>query len=286
MAIEPINLTLGKTIHLETSGQYEVVQCIYPLNPSTGRALYKIKDIVTHLEFALKIFDLKLNKRQELEREMVALNLANHYPEVFPRCQQFGLMGNDWAFLRLDWLAGATLSSAITAPPADQYDLKTRIEILQYLCRAVEKLHKCRLLHRDLKPDNVLLRNKRNPHAGLMLIDLGLGSQDRVGVEEGTFGYQAPEQSGNREFQLNEAVDIFAVGQIGWWLLTGTPRHDAYPNLDYTDWENEGMQPLTKVQPLANKALGDLLEKAMAYKPQQRFKNIQQLRQALERIKI
>lgn len=286
MAIESMNLTLGKTLHLETQGQYEVVQCIYPLNPNTGRALYKIKDVVTHLEFALKIFDLKLNQRQELEREMVALNLTNRYPEVFPRCQQFGLMGNGWAFLRLDWLAGATLSSAITEPPADQHELKTRIEILQNLCRAVEKLHKCRLLHRDLKPDNILMRDKKHPQAGLMLIDLGLGSQDRVGVEEGTLGYQAPEQSGNREFRLNGAVDIFAVGQIGWWLLTGSPRHDAYPNLDYSDWEAEGMQPLTEIQPLANKALGDLLEKAMAYQPEQRFRSIQEFSQILQRIKI
>lgn len=280
-----IGLVPGKKLELPVDGQYEVLQCIYPLNPSTGRALYKIKDVVTHLEFGLKLFDLRLNKRQELEREMVALNLANRYPEVFPRCQQFGLLDKNTAFLRLDWLIGTTLSSAISGAPADKYDLKSRLEILLGLCAAVDKLHSCRLLHRDLKPDNILLRNKKEPSDGLMLIDLGLGSQARSD-EEGTFGYQAPEQSGNREFQLNEAVDIFAVGQIGWWLLTGSPRQDAYPNFDYSDWDAQGMRPLQEVQPQANQSLDALLGKAMAYQPRQRFASIRQLQRDLKKVRL
>lgn len=286
MAIEHIQLALGKKLELPNQGQYEVLQCIYPINPDTGRALYKIKDVVTHLEFTLKLFDLKLNKRQELEREMVALNLANRYPEVFPRCQQFGLLEKGVAFLRLDWLVGAPLSSMINAPPANKYELKTRVEILLSLCDAVNKMHSCRLLHRDLKPDNILLRNRKEPREGIMLIDLGLGSQARTGVVEGTFGYQAPEQSGNREFPLTEAVDIFAVGQIGWWLLTGSPRLDLYPNADYSDWDTLGMKSLTDMQPLANSALDALIAKALAYHPRKRYKSIQQLQWDLKKARI
>lgn len=286
MAIELEKLSPGKAVELPGTVRYEIVQCIYPLNPTTGRALYRIKDTTTHLEFALKLFDLRLNKLKELEREMVALNLGNRYPEIFPRCQQFGTLDKNWAFLRLDWLLGATLSSAVSGPPADKHELRFRLDILRSICHVVGKLHQCRLLHRDLKPDNILLRNNREPRDGVMLIDLGLGSQARTGVEEGTLGYQAPEQSGNREFQLNETTDIFAVGQIGWWLVTGTPRNDAYPNMNYSDWDPAGMQPLSAHQPLAPAALGTALEKAMAYQPRQRYNRIQYLAQDLVRLKI
>lgn len=286
MAIELDTLHLGKAFQLSGTVYYEVLQCVHPLNQTVGRALYKIKDTTTHLEFALKLFDLRLNKRKELEREMVTLNKANRYPEIFPRCQQFGTLDKNWAFLRLDWMPGVALSSAVSGPPADKYELGFRLDILRSICYAVGKLHQCHLLHRDLKPDNILLRHRQRPRDGVMLIDLGLSSQDRARVEEGSLGYHAPEQSGNREFQLNEAADVFAVGQIGWWLMTGAPRNDAYPNTDYSDWSPVGMRPLTVHQPLATAALGAALDKAMAYHPSQRYNKIHYLAQELRRIKI
>lgn len=281
--MEPEDLKPGAKLNLHSDNCYEVLQCVYPLNKVTGRGLYRIKDTDTHLEFALKVFDLGLNDARELRREMVALNQRNTYPTNIPRCQQFAELGNKWAFLRLDWLNGATLTQSFARPPVDIHELSLRIAVIKELCGTAELLHKNNLLHRDLKPDNVLLRDPKQPKSGLMLIDLGLSTQRRVNTE-GTSGYQAPEQSGSRAFNLTVAVDIYAIGQIAWWLLSGSPRI-AYPDPEYKDWDPVGMQILTQVQPLASPHLSSILERAMSYDPKKRFRTVRDFRHELERIR-
>lgn len=129
--------------------------------------------------------------------------------------------------LVLEYVEGEPLSSLITMPlPPERV-----FTIVGQLLRALEHAHAAGLIHRDLKPDNVLVewRNGRD-HA--RIIDFGIAilreptdadSASRLtgaGLVLGTPPYMAPEQA-RGEIDIDERVDLFSVGMIAWEMLAG-----------------------------------------------------------------
>jgi serine/threonine protein kinase len=172
--------------------------------------------------------------------------------------------------LLLDWLEGVRLDELTGAQPArSTEEFELRLEFAIEACRTVGLLHERRFKHRDVKPDNLLARNRNSPRAGVALLDLGLTTQPR-GYEEGTRGYQAPEQLGNRNLNLSTATDVFALAQVTWYLLTGGPR-DPIQAEGREGWHTLGAT-LTELLPAlpARPALEQVLDRAFAFHPGQR----------------
>ena len=124
-------------------------------------------------------------------------------------------------FLAMKWVPGRTLSAAL---PHRGGDLRTLVDLLAKSARAVQHAHLRGLLHRDLKPGNVLLGADGQPHVA----DFGLArrldaSASLAGTETaGTPGYMAPEQArGDRGLTI--AVDVYGLGAILYEALTGRP---------------------------------------------------------------
>ena len=102
--------------------------------------------------------------------------------------------------------------------------LAERLEIAIKLVKEVQRAHVGRVVHRDLKPTNVMLDKNKE----LTLVDFGIGENyDAVYGSRGTPGFNAPEQFS--EDEQEESVDIFSLGknlaliffkwEIGWTLL-------------------------------------------------------------------
>jgi serine/threonine-protein kinase len=272
----------GETVVLREEAKLIIIDKIYS-QPDTGRYLYKILNNNDNIYYALKVFDLSINPSADIYREMLSMNKLLQRPELFPRCRHYTEQ-NGWGLLRMDWLDGKSLREIYTTNSSlGPETVKLRLNTLIALCYSVQIVHESRLLHRDIKPDNALLRNPKNPNAGVMLIDFGLCAVKRqtAKIGEGTLEFRAPEQAGKRSFNLNQATDIYSVGQVGWWLLTGHPR-TVYANDDSTDWDDEGMPKLVNECPQAPKALDDILAKAMAYNPKHRYGSIAQMASAIK----
>lgn len=264
----------GQQFYLNEQADLRVVELIYQ-EFSTGRALYKAHNRSDGLFYAIKIFDLSLNESQSIKSEMLALNRQLQRPELFPRYRSY-TEKNGWGYLRLDWMDGDNLTKIYKGTVVSaKADIILRINVLLSVCRAIELVHRAKLLHRDLKPDNVLLRDSKDVSKGIVIIDFGLSTCKRR-REEGTRGYQSPEQEYKRDFNINQCTDIYGIGQIGWWLLTGKPFLE-YPNESYTDWADVKSGHLCSLVPAVSEQLEKSLLKALAFNPKNRYQEVKHL---------
>lgn len=260
-----MTLVVGRTLQLQSPFSLSVLECIQPMHPDTGRALYKVKDNHSGLTYALKQYDRGLNPAKEIQREMHALNRIPH-PSPFPYVHMT-FQHDGTTFLLMEWLEGTSLGKTFRQPPRDKNELRFRVSVLANAADTVSKLHKNRLCHRDIKPDNLLLVDPSNAQKGVLLTDFGNVNVQRA-LTEGTPGFNSPEQSGRRQVGIGPATDIFSLGQTGWWMMTGTVR-DAWPLPDWSDWD----PPLPRLQdacPHAPTGLSDILERCMAFDPARR----------------
>lgn len=107
-------------------------------------------------------------------------------------------------------------------------DIRARLELLARLCDAVHHAHQKGVIHRDLKPGNILVDETGQPK----ILDFGVARatdtnvrtmtlQTAAGQLVGTIAYMSPEQVGGDPQQLDTRSDVYALGVIGYELLTG-----------------------------------------------------------------
>ncbi len=98
------------------------------------------------------------------------------------------------------------------------------VDLVAQLCDALAHVHGCGVIHRDVKPTNILV--VRRPFAALRLIDFGSaivkGDPCFDGSAQGTLCYMAPENARLVASELDERVDLFSVGILLYFLLTGS----------------------------------------------------------------
>lgn len=121
-------------------------------------------------------------------------------------------------FLTMEFLDGETLSSRLTRGKLDKAEA---LEIARQLCSAVAEAHRSGVLHRDLKPGNVILCRNKDGSTRAVITDFGLCSDEAIAgeVEGGTPSYMSPELL--RGEKASQASDVFSLGAILYEMITG-----------------------------------------------------------------
>lgn len=134
------------------------------------------------------------------------------------------------AYLAMELIDGRSITQHVTT---ENLSVPQRLELFAKVCDAVQHAHQKSVIHRDLKPDNILVTSDGTPK----VLDFGIArvtGQDlevttihtQVGQLVGTITYMSPEQvSGNLE-DLDLRSDIYALGVLLFELLTGKLPHD------------------------------------------------------------
>lgn len=163
--------------------------------------------------------DLPADAHQRFRREAIAAAQL-HHPNIV-QVFSFGEAGAT-PFYVMEYVAGGSLSQRMIGRPQSA---RENAQLIETLARALEFAHQRQLLHRDLKPGNVLVTPDGTPKLGDFGLVLRLdGGKDRTtaGTLIGTPTYMAPEQAFGQG-PLTPAADVYSLGAVLYELITGQP---------------------------------------------------------------
>lgn len=200
---------------------------------------------------------------ERFEREASILAQLSH--DAIVRYIAHGVAPSGRLYLVMEWIEGTTLSRRAYDPGLCPDE---GIAVVRAVAAALAEMHQRGLVHRDVKPANVLLQQGHLDR--IKLIDFGIsrtvgsGSVTRTGHMVGTLGYMAPEQA-RGERLLDARVDVFALGCMLYECLTGQALFTgATPLVVQSRILFEDPPPLEQTLPGAPPLLADLIERMLA----------------------
>ena len=250
--------------------------------------VYRAEHIHLRRPVALKL----LHSRLEAEPEVVerffrearaAADLKNpHIVEV----SDFGTLDDGAAFLVMEYLQGSSLDELIRSER--RLEPERAVRIACQVANALGAAHEKGVIHRDLKPPNVMLADVDGDPDFVKVLDFGIAKLlegdtkqlTKTGIVMGTPAYMAPEQASGGA--VDARTDIYALGVILYEMLTGAPPFGGdNPTQILVAHVTVEPAPLRAVRPELPEALEQVILACLAKEPDGRPATMDALRQAL-----
>jgi eukaryotic-like serine/threonine-protein kinase len=204
-------------------GRYRIVQHI----ASGGMAaVYRAEHVNSHVPFAIKVLHPELSGNAEIsarfQREVQACRRVQH-PHIVA-ASDFGRLPDGCLFMVLEYTPGDDLCVVLFRhkPFAQERAVKIALQVSLALIAA----HSAGVVHRDLKPDNIMLIARDGDPDYVKVVDFGIAKLPArgqpltaLGSVFGTPEYMAPEQA--RGTQVDERTDLYTIGIVLYEMLTG-----------------------------------------------------------------
>jgi serine/threonine protein kinase/Tol biopolymer transport system component len=273
-------------------GPYEILSA---LGAGGMGEVYRARDTRLERSVAIKILPAHLSsdpaRKLRFEREAKTVSALNH-PNI---CSLFDVGSQDGIdFLVMECIEGESLAQRIAkgALPIEQ-TLKIGTEIAD----ALDKAHRTGVVHRDLKPGNIMLTK-----SGAKLLDFGLAKPATApasavtltnvvasspvteqGTIVGTFQYMSPEQIEGKE--LEGRSDIFSLGAVLYEMVTGQRAFEGKSQLSVASaiLEKEP-PPISTIKPLTPRNLDHIIRRCLAKDPDDRWQSARDLALELKSI--
>ena len=203
--------------------RYEILQL---LGEGGMGAVYKAMDRELDRPVALKLIRPQLASNPAIlarfKQELLLAHQVTHKNVI--RIYDFG-DADGVKFITMEYVEGEDLRALIQEK--NKFRPEEAVEITQQVCRALEAVHSVGVIHRDLKPQNIM----QDKAGRILVMDFGLArtvegdGMTQSGALVGTMEYMSPEQALAEE--LDSRSDLFAVGLILYELLTGNTPFKA-----------------------------------------------------------
>jgi len=263
-------------------GDYELLE---EIGRGAQGVVYRARQKSLNRVVALKIIGLghwatKAHiKRFRLEAEAAA---KLDHPFIVP-IHEIG-ESNGSCYFSMQFIEGGQLDQVLQGRPMP---VRQAAELIAKLARTVQYAHQRGILHRDIKPGNILLDPKGEPH----LTDFGLArlietesAVTRTTDALGTPSYMAPEQARGINGQFTPVTDVYGLGAVLYQLLTGRPPFAGATTYDTIRLllETEPRQP-RQLNPKIDHDLSTICLKCLEKNPQHRYPSALALAEDLER---
>jgi serine/threonine-protein kinase len=270
---------IGDTI----DDKYELIELIGSGGMGT---VWRARDCVLDIDVALKLVRSRETPAalDRLLREARAAASITH-PSIV-RILSFGLRGED-AYITMELLEGTTLEDLlirlqVLAP-------REAVELLLPIARALEAAHERGVIHRDVKPGNILLAEAENGDLCPKLLDFGIARADEqlpsrltvTGQVMGTPHYMSPEQAAGRD-DVDHRADIWGVCAVLYEAISGAPPFDADNyNALISAVLLHPVPPLSKVANV-DEQLSAVVQRGLEKKRERRYASAGELADAME----
>src|SRR5215470_2745943 len=270
-------------------GPYEILSSL-----GTGGMgeVYRARDTRLERTVAIKVLPAHLSsdpvRKQRFEREAKTISRLNH-PHI---CVVHDIGHQDGIdYLVMECVEGETLEKRLEKGPLP---LEQVVKIGAEVADALDKAHRNGVVHRDLKPGNIMLTA-----TGAKLLDFGLAKPAALAVaatvtasakaspvtEEGTivgtFQYMSPEQVGGRE--VDGRSDIFSLGAVLYEMVTRKKAFEGKSQLSVASaiLEKEP-EPISAIKPMTPPVLDHAVKKCLAKAPDERWQSASDLASELK----
>lgn len=261
------------------------------LGSGTGGAVYLARDTVLNKKVAVKILQmLEAKQLVGFQEEARATSKLNH-PSIVGLID-FGLTGKGIPYMVLEYFPG--LSLEIILERDGPLDWQTAQMIFEQVCDGLAYAHDNGIYHRDIKPSNLLLQRDDTGKVDVRIIDFGVakvqGHNTLSGEEQGKTVVGAPlymSPDAGLGIPYDSRSEIYSLGCVIFESLTGkTPflGETAYQTLALH--AREAPPLLVQARPQGNfpRGLEQLVAKALAKKPDERFQDMHQFKKAIAEV--
>ena len=195
-------------------------------------------------------------------------------------------------YYAMEYVDGLTIKDIVKMNGA--LPIGRAIHILLDTCRSLKEAHDLNLVHRDIKPQNIMLCVQGGIHDMVKVLDFGLVKDLENNTEEltkqteitGTPLYMAPERITNPK-QADQRIDIYAVGAVGFYLLAGRPLFEYKNDLDVmANIINVVPEPVVNINPNTPQVLSNLIEVCLDKDPDNRPEKVDYIISILNELKV
>lgn len=244
-------------------GRYRPIR---PLGSGGMGHVWLARDERTGLDVSLKIIAREGKSGHRAEREARAASSLRH-----ERCQRILALAHDpsHVYIAYEYIPGRTLREALRSGEIDDRDA---VEVAAQIADALAHAHRRGIVHRDVKPSNVLLAESDG--IDVRLLDFGLAQMAEfdtltaLGDVPGTLAYIAPERL--QGLTATPAADVWGVGVLLWEALAGEHPFWGQDLVDTSHRIQQGAPPLESLRPDLPKHVLETVSAALVVNPQRR----------------
>jgi tetratricopeptide (TPR) repeat protein/predicted Ser/Thr protein kinase len=259
-------------------GRYEILGV---LGQGGMGAVYKARDRELDRLIALKVIRPELANDpailQRFKQELILSRNITHKNVV--RIYDLG-EADGIRFISMEYVDGEDLRTVLHR--AGKFSPQEAIAVVEQVCRALDAAHSEGVIHRDLKPQNIM----RDRHGRIVVMDFGLArslgdtGMTQTGAIIGTLEYMSPEQAMGSA--LDQRSDIFSVGLIFYELLTGRSPYAADTAIaSLMKRTSEPARPASEVEASVPKSLSAIVSRCLEREPANRYHSAFELLQQL-----
>jgi len=279
------NIMIGQTIT-----HYKILE---KLGEGGMGVVYKAEDTKLKRIVALKFLPSSFSTDDEVKQRFIheaqaasALNHTNicsiHTIEEFENPASAEAMAGKQQFIDMEFVEGKTLGVLLKEK---ELSLKEVLDIALQIAEGLNAAHKKGIVHRDVKPDNIMVTDERI----VKIMDFGLaklkGSSKLTKSHStlGTIAYMSPEQAQGED--VDQRSDIFSLGAVLYEMITGRrPFKGEHEAAMMYSLINESPEPLARYKTNAPSELQRIVDKALTKKREERYQHVDEMIADLRRM--